>query len=200
MSIPDRLGRIMRHKLNEIKDKFDQLDEEALADPAEIERLRRAEARLAAKQEMEEAMQSPGYASANAGVRSSETRTTAPLTAPAPTSAPSSGARMRTPEEITGAARPSSSHQSQISDPLAAHYKMLGLPPGAELAEVQRAYNSLSARISSSQFAAGSPEARELDEIRDRLEGSYKALREALDTTAHRFGMLEFDPRPAGNG
>jgi hypothetical protein len=205
MSIPDRLGRIMRHKLNEIKDKFDQLDEEALADPAEIERLKRAEARLAAKQEMEEAMHSPDYSRPNLGSSSSSANATRPPQ-PAPYAAASAPANLRTPEQISGAAQGAvrsanpSSAQMAAQDPLEYHYKMLGVPTGSDFAEVVRAYNALSSRISSSQFQPNSKEAMELNEIKDRLEISYKALREALDTTAHRFGMLEFDSRSASNG
>src|SRR5580658_7148489 len=59
MSIPERLGRIVRHKISEMKDRFDQMDEEALLDPAEMERLRRAQARSDAKQELEESLTEP---------------------------------------------------------------------------------------------------------------------------------------------
>ncbi len=186
MSIPERLGRIMRHKLNEMKDKFDQLDEEALADPAEIERLRRAESRLAANQEMNEALANPMPAG---GI------------SPAPVRSAPIQQKLRTPDQIAGAPMPprTNSSASAPGDPLDYHYRMLGLAPGTDFQEVQRVYTSLSQRANSSRFESGTAEARELEEIRARLEASYRALRDALDTTAHRFGMLEFDPKPAGN-
>ncbi len=83
------------------------------------------------------------------------------------------------------------------SDPLDYHYRMLGLEVGADFSEVQTAYNGLAARTDPGRFPAVSAEAKELDDIRKRLEASYRALRDALDSTAHRFGLLEFDAAPA---
>ncbi len=59
MSIPERLTRIVRHKISEMKDRFDQMDEDALADPAEIAQLRRAQARTEAKQELQDSLTDP---------------------------------------------------------------------------------------------------------------------------------------------
>jgi hypothetical protein len=82
-------------------------------------------------------------------------------------------------------------------DPLAYHYKLLGVEPGADFAVVQAEYNKLAARAEPSRFPAGSPEERQAQELRKRLDDSFKLLREALDPTARRFDLLEFDqPSP----
>ena len=81
-------------------------------------------------------------------------------------------------------------------DPLDYHYKLLGLESGAEFGAVQAAYNKLAARSDPSRFPAGSSDALAAQQIRQRLDTSFKTLRESLDTTAARFGLLEFDDAP----
>lgn len=202
MSIPERLSRIVRHKISEMKDRFDQMDEEALADPAEMERLRRAESRLEAKRELEEAMTQPApNPSPSAQSKNSTSKVDLPDRPLAPTT-------RRTPQQIVESAgsRSDSSYANsqtnasvmqQGQDPMDYHYRMLGLEPGCGFSDVQNAYNGLAARTDPSRFPAGSQEAGELEDIRQRLEISYRALRDALDSTAHRFGLLEFDADPA---
>jgi len=194
MSIPERLTRIVRHKISEMKDRFDQMDEEALADPAEIERVRRAQSRSDAKQELQDSLTEPTPAASGGTPRVDVPQQ--PLK-PQPA--------RRTPQQIAAQSSnyasnpttmPNSSAQTQ-SDPLDYHYRMLGLEPGADFGEVQAAYNGLAARTEPGRFAVGSAEARELEDIRKRLEISFRALRDALDSTAHRFGLLEFDRAPA---
>lgn len=193
MSIPERLTRIVRHKISEMKDRFDQMDEEALQDPAEIERLRRAQARSDAKQELEESLTDPAPALDRGGGK---------VDLPAQPLKPQPA--RRTPQQIAtpssgsaNTANSSASGQHSQVDPLDYHYRMLGLEPGSDFGDVQNAYNGLAARTDPDRFPAGSREARELDDIRQRLENSYRALRDALDATAHRFGLLEFDANPA---
>jgi hypothetical protein len=187
MSIPERLSRIVRHKFSEIKDRFDQMDEEALSDPAEMERLRRAQARSDAKQELLDSMTEPTPASS-----SNNGKVDIP-----PQPLRSEPVR-RTPQQISNSSTGYSQAKSDTmalsqSDPLDFHYRMLGIEPGADFGEVQAAYNGLAARTEPGRFPDGSSEARELEDIRKRLETSYRALRDGLDSTAHRFGLLEFD-------
>ncbi len=198
MSIPERFTRIVRHKISEIKDKFDQMDEEALADPAEMERLRRAEARLNAKQELEDSMTEP------TPISKTSDRTTNPKVDVGRQSLKPQG-QLRSPKEITDSsnnstanrnAQSSADYQESEAASLDAHYRLLGLEPGADLSDVQKAYTSLTARTDPTRFPAGTAEAKKLVDIRSRLEISYKALRESLDATAHRFGLLEFDAKP----
>jgi hypothetical protein len=189
MSIPERLSRIVRHKISEMKDRFDQMDAEALTDPAEMERLRRARARVDAKQELADSMIEP----------TPERKTPNPKV-DLPAQPLKAQPQRRTPDQISGSGNATSSSTTamqQQEDPLIYHYRMLGLEPGCDFDTVQEAYNSFAARTDPARFAAGSPEANELQDIRQRLETSYRALRDALDATAHRFGLLEFDPAPA---
>ena len=116
--------------------------------------------------------------------------------------------QMRTPQQISESngssnagrnAQTSSNYQEADAAALDAHYRLLGLEPGADLSDVQKAYTSLTARTDPSRFPIGTAEAKKLEDIRSRLEISYKALRESLDSTAHRFGLLEFDANPNAN-
>lgn len=74
---------------------------------------------------------------------------------------------------------------------------MLGLESGADFAAVQSAYNKLAARSDPARFTAGSPEEQQARQIRQRLDASYKQLREVLNSTSTRFNLLEFDDLPA---
>jgi hypothetical protein len=184
MSIPDKFGRIVKHKLGELKDWFDQVDEEREAQES-AETLRRR-GRSDARRELDDALKAPLPPSASRPER------------PAP---PSSLPR-RTPEEIArgqqqgagrGAASGGPAEQANAPDPLDYHYRLLGLQSGADFASVQAAYNKLAARCEPSRFQAGSPEESQAREIRQRLDASFKELRDVLDTTARRFDLLEFD-------
>jgi hypothetical protein len=72
------------------------------------------------------------------------------------------------------------------------HYRLLSLEPGADFPAVQAAYNRLAARCDPALFPAGSAEERQARQIRERLDTSYKQLRDVLDITTTRFGRLEF--------
>jgi|SRR5579862_750616 len=217
MSIPDKFLRIARHKLGELKEYIDQLDEER-EQRAEQEAERRrigSDARADARRELDEAI-SPSGASAFPSPAPSRERPAIPVHPPQ---------SQRTPDEIARGVRPSgyagppssstastpytsssapSSTQAPIqgamaADPLAYHYRLLGLESGADFTAVQAAYNRLAARSDPSRFLAGSQEERDARAIRQRLETSFKTLRDALDTTVRRFDLLEFDvPKPTG--
>jgi hypothetical protein len=186
MSIPQRFYRIARYKLTELKEQFDKLDEEALTEQSE--KLARGVARTDAHQELRDAMATPAQPP------------TAASNAPAP--------QRRTPDEIARGLRPGTAGSTLSAppaaapattaqaDPLLYHYKQLGLPEGSDFTAVQAAYNRLAARCDASRFPAGSEDARLAADIRARLDTSYKVLRDALDPTARRFDMLEFDTPP----
>lgn len=193
MSIPDRLSRIVRHKFNELKDRIDQMDEDAMLDPAELERLQRARARSEAREELQDALEQP-VSPRTAALRELRDQQSPP--------APVAQAPVRSPQQILESARsqaqPSTSvAEANAHDALDFHYRMLGLDPGDDLAAVQAAYSGLYVRTDPGRFPADSNEARELEDIRSRLEVSYRTLRDSLDSTAHRFGLLEFDNVPA---
>ena len=183
MSIPERFYRIARHKLNELRDRFDQMDAEAQEAPEVIEKRRRAEVKTDAKRELDEAMTSPSPPA---------------KTDPAP--AYSSSTTRRTPEEIRRGSLANASANSlptqAPTDPLDFHYRRLGVESGADFATVQTEYKKLIARADPGRFPAGSDDARLAEQIRQEIEASFKALRDALDTTARRFDLLEFDSPP----
>jgi hypothetical protein len=180
MSIPERFYRIAKHKFSEIRDRVDRWDEEA--QEAETAEIRKAETRPNAQRELKEALRNVTPAKAE-GVSSAQMSATSSL---------------RTPEDIRRSAVPMSNSSSSSSlgnqpDPLVFHYRLLGVEPGTEFSEVQAAYNKLAVRCDPARFPAHSTEAQEAERIRKRLEDSYKVLRDALDATARRFDLLEFD-------
>ena len=176
MSIPERFYRIAKHKFSEIRDRVDRWDEEA--QEAETDLLRKAETRPNAQRELKDAL-----------------RTTPPTKGEG--TPPAQASSLRSPDEIRRAGAPMSAPSSQPlgnqPDPLTFHYRLLGVEPGTEFSEVQAAYSKLAARCDPARFPAHSTEAQEADRIRKRLEESYKTLRDALDSTARRFDLLEFD-------
>ena len=176
MSIPERFYRIAKHKFSEIRDRVDRWDEEA--QEAETATVRKAETRTDARSELKEALRSPAP----------ERSDSIP---------PAQASTLRSPDEIRRASAPAPGTAGNASgtqtDPLTFHYRLLGVEPGTEFSEVQAAYNKLAARCDPARFPAHSSEAQEAERIRKRLEDSYKALRDALDATARRFDLLEFD-------
>ena len=203
MSIPDRFYRIAKHKLGEMKDWFDKVDEEEDFE-AELKR-RRADSRNDAQRELKDTLAPSGNAGGGtrpASGSSSSNPSSIPMNTP------------RSPQEIARGARPAGSTPSYSNttpsgntggggttntpqvDPLDYHYKLLGLESGAEFAAVQSAYNKLAARCDPARFTAGSQEEQQARQIRQRLDASYKQLREVLDSTSTRFNLLEFDDLP----
>jgi hypothetical protein len=186
MSIPERLYRLAKGKISEIRDLFDQQEEDVELDPEVIARRERAQSRKDARRELDDHLDVPP-------ARSASNSSAAPLRPPSTTP-------LRTPEEIAPGARldsrstgnaPLGTGSPTQVDPLEPHYRLLGLEPGADYAAVQAVYEKLAARLQPERFPADSPEAREAQDIRNRLESSYKILREALDPTARRINMLE---------
>ena len=72
-------------------------------------------------------------------------------------------------------------------------YRVLGLPDGAALAEVRRAYRDLIARSDPTRFPDGSLERAKAEQIRQRIEQAYQTLLLHLDHTAQRFRNLQTD-------
>lgn len=183
MSIPQRLARIARHKFNEVKERIEQLDEEAAQRELEAEQQRAY--RTDARRELNDSASVP--------------RAFEPAAPPASAGTPAP--RMRSPQEIASgsrsgappvAATASSAAQTAQNDALLFHYRLLGVEPGSDFTAVQVAYNRLAARCDPARFPAGSQEEQEARQIRERLETSYRSLRDALDPTARRFGLLDF--------
>ncbi len=177
MSIPERFYRIARHKFTEIKERIEDWDREAEAASLRDERERRLSGRTEAGRELDESLGVSGPAAnpRNPGPAPLRPAEACPASAPAPVSNGTVGA----------------------TDPLLYHYRLLGVEPGSDFDTVQFTYLSLSARCDPARFPAGSQEASDAEGIRQRLESSFRVLRDALDPTARRFGHIEFDdPTP----
>ena len=215
MSIPERIYKIAKYKLNDFKDRLDQLDAETQKDWESERKYDRKQARSEAGRELEEAMSNP--------TPTTTARTPTGKPAPDIPSIPAQAPRPRTPEEIArgsrgggysspsnyssgttantsasqGTTQQGTTANSASNDPLTYHYRLMGVEPGADFSLVMTAYNKLAARCDPSRFPAGSQDEQQARELRSRLDESYKVLRDSLDPTARRFDLLEFDePKP----
>lgn len=190
MSIPDRLYRIAKGHIDKFQDYFDPDDLAYEREQALIEKGRRLEARRDARQELND----PYTTATSAPTKRIES---------SPTINP-----LRSPQDIVSGTNRSSSVDTGTSarsmqtsstttlidsahDPLTPHYRMLGMEPGSDYAQVQLVYEKLAERCRPDRFPAGSEAAKEVTELRQRLEESYKALQSVLDPTTRRFDMLE---------
>ncbi len=161
MSWPHRLRNIALSQLRAIKERLDRIDAEM-----DDERLRYLQSRAAAERELADDGVAPGMTDMRRG------------TVDQPIGQPQAG------PAAGGAAGPQSS-------PLHKHYKVLGLPDGATMAEIDAAYQQLTERCGTLDGAQGSEESQIVTEIRTRVDEAYAALREALNPTAGRFDKLE---------
>ena len=201
MSIPDRFARIARHKFNEIKDRIDQWDSEA-EERADAKTRRESDVKSEAskaKRELDDSLEQPcAFAKESDGTRPAP-RTPAeiargvsnPNYAPQSAEPQTAGPLGRT---LNGANN--GANGTQEGDALDYHYRLLGLEPGADFSAVETAYNKLAARCDPARFPAGSTE---VDALRKKLQTSFEVLRDALDVTALRFGLLDFDDTPIGS-
>lgn len=163
MSFSRRLRSIARSQMQALKERLDRIDQD------ELEEANRLRAEAAARDELREAL--------------------------------TEGPSLRTPEEIARGAppqvRPAASPPSAqpqrhaAPNPLARHYRVLGLEEGADLVEVRAAYQRLVARCQPDRFPEGSEDQMAARDILARVEAAYTGLMEALDPTAGRFDKLE---------
>ena len=168
MSLSRRLRNIAKTQLNNIKERLDRIDEEADADILEKRAERDALKELNDPADIRLMRRSPEEIAAG----SAPVRRTVPSAAP--------------PVQSPAASTPTVSQ-----DPLAPHYRVLGLDPGADLSAVDAAYKKLQERDLVHKFPEGSEEQKAAVEIFKRVDGAYDALRDALDPTAGRFDKLE---------
>ena len=214
MSIPDRFARIARHKFNEIKDRIDQWDSEA-EERADAKTRRESDAKSEAnraQRELDDSMDEPRAFPKETGSASRPAPRTpaeiargvsnpnyAPQT-PASSGLGPLGKTLSGSGGNGGGGGGNSGAGTQDGDAsLDYHYRLLGVEPGSDFTTVQSAYNKFAARCDVSRFPAGSKEAQEAEKIRKKLDVSFDILRAALDVTARRFGLLDFDDAPASS-
>jgi DnaJ-domain-containing protein 1 len=167
MSIPDRVYKISKAYLGQVKDRIDGAlteREEAMRElegrepvrPSSLDKtdeiMRRAEEKVAAaRREME------------------ASRELRPASAAAPTVMPTA---------------------TPVSTEEESHYKVLGVPVGSDYATVRSAYEKLIKRLDVTRFENETDKA-EAERILARVNTAYEALRNTLDPTQNRFGKLE---------
>ena len=79
------------------------------------------------------------------------------------------------------------------ADPNASDFRVLGVEVGSDLPTVTSAYEKLARRCDPRRFPDNSTEQKEAERILTRVNASYEALRKRLDPTTNRFGKLEFE-------
>ena len=181
MSIPERLYKISKAYLGQVRDRIDsELAERELEaslreeggpdreDASSDAMMRRAEERIAAMRREIDARNTANGASGAA------TATVPAATTAAPTTA---GDNALTTE----------------ADPNAKDFRVMGVPVGSDLAAVQAAYETLALRCDPRRFPDGSTEQREAQRILSKVNASYEALKSRLDPMQNRFGKLELE-------
>jgi hypothetical protein len=164
MNLSQRLRNIYLSQVKAIKERLDRVDTEAELEAAARRAERDARDEIADALEARPAMRTPEE------IASGRTRSAPP---PSPASTP----------------RPT----AVSTNPLAAHYRFLGLEEGADFATVEAAYATEVARYEEllKQFPEGSEQQAIVQRARKRAEDAFNALRGALDATAGRFDKLE---------
>jgi hypothetical protein len=188
VGIPDRLYRISKAYLGQVRDRIDagidrlddrladaqrELDDEnyggasvpSREDSSPEAMMRRAEARIAAaRRELESRGDLRGETTAPAVTLPGDAPAATPVAAPTAT-----------------------------DDPNATDFRLLGVPVGSDLAAVTAAYEKLAWRCDPRRFPEGSPEQAEAAKILEKVNASYETLRRRLDPTESRFGKLELE-------
>ncbi|MES2461736.1 MAG: J domain-containing protein [Armatimonadota bacterium] len=203
MSIPNRIFRISKAYLNQVRERIDsELSERELdagiggdtpaassgsdrgyrspeprsVDPAVSaadEMMRRAEERIAAAR------------------RDMESR--GELDTPISQTSTSSSGTTSTPSSSSTTSSSSSASAAVSTDPNASDYRVLGVPIGSDLGTVQSAFEKLARRCDPRRFPENSREQKDAQRILERVNVAFEALRKRLDPTENRFGKLELE-------
>jgi DnaJ-domain-containing protein 1 len=175
MNLPKRIRNIAITQINAIKDRLDRVDAEAEEMTQQKRYERDARAELDDPFDIRVPLRTPEeIAGGKIDVASRRVERQTPA------------ARVQEPQ-----ARPAPATLADIN-PLAHHYRVLGVEEGADFETVQAAYSKLAARSAPDRFPEGSDERKTAEEIRKRVDASFDALRDSLDSTAGRFDKLEF--------
>ena len=166
MSIPKRIANISKAYLHQVRDRIDA-------------ELTDAERELQSSVDGHSVDQSVDAGDPDALFRRAEARIAA--------SRRESEARAEQRPATTPVVSPTS------TDPNASDYRVLGVPVGADLAQVQSAYEQLTRRCDPRRFPEGSAEQTQAAAILVRVNAAFDALRKRLDPTENRFGKLELE-------
>jgi DnaJ-domain-containing protein 1 len=162
MGITRRIRRILKGYMRTARERLDEL-----------------EAELNARRELEDYLEPASGTGANLP----------PETAlPADTPVTSSSTRStQTPAEQGSTV----GNTLQMPADLLAHFRLLGIPPNADLRQAREAYQKLMERANPQRFPEGSAERRRAEQICQRIQQAYDAVRQYLDPTSARFDRLE---------
>lgn len=161
MGIPRRIRRIIKGYMKTARERLDDL-----------------EAELNARRELEEYLEPGGGTSMPPDIALPPFDT--------PKSAPP--ARSTQPSVEQGTTK---SDAPQVTSDLLAHFRLLGIPPNADIRQAQEAYKQLMERANPERFPEGSEERRRAEQICQRIQQAYDAVRQYLDPTSARFDRLE---------
>ncbi len=191
MGFGKRIRNIAVTQLGAIKERLDRLDEEAEDEAIQRRGERDALRELNDPYDMRKHLRSPEDIAA--GVSKSTTSSPSPQTATSVSAKASGPSNTSTGEAVSKASLVNQQKAANPQvNPLAHHYKVLGIEEGADLSAVVTAYQKLIARCAPDRFPENSEEQKVVSEIQKRVDASYQALRDALDPTAGRFDKLEF--------
>jgi hypothetical protein len=202
VSIPERILRISKAYLNQVRDRIDTelTDAERELDagrPGSVDSTTRRESAAAMSESDAEAMMRRAEERIAAARRDLEGRTE--LRRPS-ADAPTAGTTAATAANGAAAANGNAAGTSSAAnlaarnaDPNATDFRVLGVEVGSDLPTVTSAYEKLARRCDPRRFPDGSTEQKEAERILTRVNASYEALRKRLDPTQNRFGKLEFE-------
>ncbi|GEM_PF-496672 len=209
MSIPERIVRISKAYLNQVKDRIDaslteqerRMAEDELADAVEGESrsgpATTGPSSRPAAPRAEEYSTDPEALMRRAEERIAAARRAAESAAELSRALDQAEGRTSGIGTESGARRPAATQPpltpEQENDPNATEYRILGVPIGSDLATVQAAYEKLARRCDPRRFPDNSSEKREAERILVRVNASYETLRKRLDPTENRFGKLELE-------
>lgn len=71
--------------------------------------------------------------------------------------------------------------------------QILGVGPDASFEDIKKAFDKLNQRSAPTNFPDDSPEAKQAEKIRNRVERAYRTLCDKFDSTETRFKSLEID-------
>ncbi len=97
----------------------------------------------------------------------------------------------KSPSDSAGAPHAVRSNPSESE--LSRAYRTLGVPEGADLATVRRAYRELSTKANPERFPEGSEERAKAEQIKTHIDRAYQLLLQHLDQSGHRFRHLDLD-------
>jgi hypothetical protein len=203
VSIPNRIFRISKAYLNQVRERIDSELSERELDAGIGGETPASSGSDRGNRQTEPRSVDPAVSAADEMMRRAEERIAAArrdmesrgeLDTPISPAASSSAANPSTSSSSTSSASTSASASAAASsDPNASDYRVLGVPIGSDLGTVQSAFEKLAQRCDPRRFPENSREQKDAQRILERVNVAFEALRKRLDPTENRFGKLELE-------